>query len=127
MRASLAMMQRRAVKKPVGEGGWNIFHTDFQGVDLSNPLTNRPLESQCDQSGWPGWPCNESVERLKTQFAAESDPGKRREIATKIQAEAMRHVTHGWIGQYFKPSAYRNDLKGLLQGPIPVFWNVKKQ
>ena len=106
------MMQRRAVKKPVGEGGWNIFHTDFQGVDLSNPLTNRPLESQCDQSGWPGWPCNESVEKLKTQYAAESDPGKRKEIAIKIQAEAMRHVTHGWIGQYFKPSAYRKELKG---------------
>ena len=118
--------QERAIKKPPKEGGWNIFHTDFQGVTISNPLTNSPLAAACDGGGWPGWPCDEKIEELKVKFAQEPDFSKRKEIAIEIQKEWSKHITHGWIGQYFKPTAWRTSLKGLIKAPVPVFWNVSK-
>ena len=118
------VMERRVVQGPTSEGGWNIFHTDFQGIDLANPLTNRPLGSDCGKTGWPGWPCDEKISALLAKFAAEADPAVRKDIAVEIQAEAMQYVTHAWFGQFYKPAAYRG-LEGVLKGPAPVFWNLK--
>jgi peptide/nickel transport system substrate-binding protein len=118
--------QERSIRKPPEEGGWNIFHTDFQGVTIANPLTNRPLGASCDENEWPGWPCNKKIEDLKGQFSKEPDANKRKQIALEIQKEAMQFVTHGWVGQYFKPTAWRKSLQGLIKAPVPVFWNVAK-
>jgi peptide/nickel transport system substrate-binding protein len=31
------------------------------------------------------------------------------------------------IGQMQFPAAYRKSLTGVLDGPVPVFWNVEKK
>jgi peptide/nickel transport system substrate-binding protein len=37
------VVTRRASKKPVAEGGWNVFGTDFEGAEMLNPWLNPPL------------------------------------------------------------------------------------
>ncbi|HEX2944056.1 MAG TPA: ABC transporter substrate-binding protein, partial [Rhodopila sp.] len=38
-----SVVQRRALRKPPAEGGWNLFVTGFTGLDLSTPAGNLPL------------------------------------------------------------------------------------
>ncbi|MBT6138244.1 MAG: hypothetical protein HOH65_12300, partial [Rhodospirillaceae bacterium] len=45
----------------------------------------------------------------------------------KIQVRAMEVVTHAHAGQWYRPSAWRANLTGVLSGPAPFFWNVARK
>jgi peptide/nickel transport system substrate-binding protein len=120
------IMQRRQMMDPPEKGGWNMFHTDFPSMAVSSPVTNMALNSRCDRKNWPGWPCNEKIEQLRDQFVREPDPSKRKAIAVELQKEAFDFVPQGIYGQYLKLTAVRDDLKGVLFSPVPIFWNISK-
>jgi peptide/nickel transport system substrate-binding protein len=42
-----------------------------------------------------------------------------------LPVEAFQDVPYYPLGQYFRLSAFRTDLSGVLHG-IPVFWNVRR-
>ena len=46
---------RRASKKPVAEGGWNIFGTGWAGADMLDPTLNQALRTN-GEAAWFGWP-----------------------------------------------------------------------
>jgi peptide/nickel transport system substrate-binding protein len=86
--AGPAFYEQRAITKSVSEGGWSLFHTDFPGSSMANPLDNPPLFSgnkPNDLSGWPGWPMNNKIEELKRQYAFAESLKDRQEIAVEIQ------------------------------------------
>jgi len=121
------MFQRRAIKDPVDSGGWNIFHTGFALVDVANPLTHAAINSVCDGSNWPGWPCNEEIEKLRKAFSETADADKKKEIVEALQTKVMDFATHVSYGQYLKPIGYRKDVKDLITTWVgPVYWNVSK-
>jgi peptide/nickel transport system substrate-binding protein len=31
------------------------------------------------------------------------------------------------IGQYFQPIAFRKNVTGVLDAPLPVYWNIDKK
>ena len=124
--ALTTMFERRAMKVSVADGGWNMFLTGFGAVDIQNPLTNAPLNSVCDGSNWPGWPCNEKIEQLRSYFAVASTLAEKKAIATELQKTAVEFATHGWYGQYQKTHIFSTKLQGLMRAPMPVFWNVQK-
>jgi hypothetical protein len=39
----------------------------------------------------------------------------------------MEFVTHVADGQYYKVDAWRSNLKGVLNGPAYVYWNISKE
>jgi hypothetical protein len=39
---------------------------------------------------------------------------------------ALDHVTHLFYAEYFEPAAFRKELKGVLEAPVPVFWGMTK-
>jgi hypothetical protein len=40
----------------------------------------------------------------------------------------MEVVTHGHVGQWYQPAAWRKDrIDGVLNGPAPYFWNISKK
>jgi peptide/nickel transport system substrate-binding protein len=116
---------RRASKKPVAEGGWNVFGTDFTGAEMLNPFLNPPLPSNGDKA-WFGWPKDDKIEVLRNEWLQVTDSEARQEIAGKIQERAFETVPYIPTGQYLPKTAYRKNLKGALIGPALFQWNVEK-
>ena len=44
-----------------------------------------------------------------------------------VQKRAYELGTYYPTGQYTSPIAARTNVKGILSGPAPVFWNIEKQ
>ena len=69
----------------------------------------------------------EMPEKLREAFAFETDAAKQKDLAAQVQARAMDVVSYVPIGQYTYPIAYRDSIEGVIKGPIPFFWNVKRK
>lgn len=73
-----------------------------------------------------GWPKNDKIEALRASFlkAAEAEQAK---IADDIQTEGYSDSIYVLTGQYKQLTAYRSNVEGLIDSPIPVFWNIRKK
>jgi peptide/nickel transport system substrate-binding protein len=118
---------RRGKKEAPSEGGWHIFNTRSLGVELSSALTNFAMAAPCDGRGWFGWNCDEQTEKLRKEWAAETDLAKRKEIGVALQKRSAEVLPYIPVGQSFPPIAYRSNVVGLVPVPIQVFWNVEKK
>ena len=121
------LVSRRAKKEPPSEGGWNVFLTAWVAADILNPIMASGFSANCDKA-WFGWPCDEKMEQLRDAFVRETDLERQKKLAEQIQVRAMEVVTHAHVGQYYIPSAWRKDrIDGVLNGPVPYFWNITKK
>jgi peptide/nickel transport system substrate-binding protein len=121
------VVSRRTSQKPIKEGGWNMFFTNWNGADLSNPIVNFAIGGKGKNGGWFGWAENAKIESLKNDFARATTLEDQKKIATEIQKEAWDQVMYIPLGQYTQPSAWRKSLTGVLDGPAtPIFWNIDK-
>ncbi|MDE2377136.1 ABC transporter substrate-binding protein [Bradyrhizobium sp.] len=121
------VVARRAGQKPVKEGGWNMFFTNWVAADVMNPIANVSIGGRGKNGGWFGWAEDAKIEQLKDAFVHASSLDEQKKIAADIQKEALEQVIYIPLGQYLGPSAWRKQLTGVLDGPAtPVFWNVDK-
>src|ERR1700722_12624261 len=121
------VISRRTSQKPVKEGGWNIFFTNWVGADLMNPIVNFSIGGRGKNGGWFGWAEDPKIETLKDTFARASTPEEQKKIAASIQQEAYDQVIYIPLGQFTQPSVWRKSLSGVLDGPAtPIFWNIDK-
>src|ERR1700712_570958 len=121
------VVSRRTSQKPIKEGGWNMFFTNWNGADLSNPIVNFAIGGKGKNGGWFGWAEDAKIESLKNDFARATTLEDQKKIATEIQKEAYDQVIYIPLGQYTQPSAWRKSLTGVLDGPAtPIFWNIDK-
>ncbi|MDJ0388002.1 ABC transporter substrate-binding protein [Roseomonas sp. E05] len=118
------LVQRRAIKKPPAEGGWNMFNTTWAGLDMINPVVTQVLRSGGPDSAFFGWPDIPRIEALREQWLDAPDLTAQQNVAREIQAVAMREVPFLPLGQYFYKTAYRKRLKDVVDG-LFVFWNVR--
>jgi peptide/nickel transport system substrate-binding protein len=120
------LVSRRSKKEIPAEGGWNVFMTAWVAADILNPIMAAGFGAGCDKA-WFGWPCDAKMEALRNEFIA-AKPAAQPAVAEKIQVRAMEVVTHAHAGQWYRPSAWRKDrLAGVLEGPVPFFWNITKK
>lgn len=120
------LVSRRDVKKPVSQGGWNLFQTWFTGPAFLNPALHEAIAADGTKA-WFGWPSDKEIERLRSEFVREPNAEKRKEIARKIQIRAYEVVTYVPLGTYFQPVVFRSDrVHGFVKSPVPLFWNVQK-
>ena len=119
------IVQRRNSKKPLDQGGWSIFVTGFPAVDQGDPILAINLRGNGDK-GWVGWPTDAKLESLRDAWIDSGDEAEKMKLAEQIQTEALDFVSVIPLGQYMQSTAWRSDLKGLLKGPVPVFWNISK-
>jgi peptide/nickel transport system substrate-binding protein len=111
--------------KPMGEGGeWNAYVTWDFGVTLDNPLSNYNLVAQCDAGAFAGWPCDPELEAMRAAWPVAATAAEADQIAADIQKRAAEDVVFVPLGQFFTPTAYRNNVTGILPGPLVVFWNM---
>ena len=121
------LVSRRAKREPPSEGGWNVFLTSWVAADILNPIMAAGFGAGCDKA-WFGWPCDSKMEELRDAFVRTADLEKQKKLAEQIQVRAMEVVTHGHVGQWYTPAAWRKDrVEGFLEGPAPYFWNVSKK
>jgi peptide/nickel transport system substrate-binding protein len=119
------VVTRRASKKPPEEGGWHIFATGWVGADLLDPSTNVMLRANGDQA-WFGWPNDDQLEALRSEWLKANDLEDRQAIAAKIQQRAFEVVPYIPTGQYEFKTALRKNLKGYIEAPAFFLWNIEK-
>lgn len=121
------VVSRRAGQKPVKEGGWNMFFTNWVAADVMNPIANVSIGGRGKNGGWFGWAEDPKIEQLKDTFVRAASLDEQKKIAADIQKEAYEQVIYIPLGQYLAPSVWRKALTGVLDGPAtPIFWNVDK-
>ena len=119
------LVTRRASKKPIDEGGWNVFGTGWVGADQLDPSLNVMLRAN-GEGAWFGWPKDDRLEELRTQWLKANDSETRQEIAAKVQERAFEVVPYIPTGQWTDKTAYRKNVKGVISAPAFFMWNVEK-
>ncbi len=117
------LTSRRAKRDPIKDGGWNIFHTWWIGADVLNPMAI--AYSGDPAKGWFGWPSDAELETARAAFALAKDPAEQKALATKVQERLYAIGSHGNLGAFFVPVAYRKNVKGLIKSPVQFFWNIE--
>jgi peptide/nickel transport system substrate-binding protein len=118
---------RRLNTGPVDKGGWNLAHTTNSVPDQGNPLSNPFLVASGPPAAAWGWPKDEKTDELRLKFATAADEGARKAIATEIQARAYEQVLYLPLAQFTTPSAWRNNLEGVLKSPVMLLYNIEKK
>jgi peptide/nickel transport system substrate-binding protein len=121
-----ALLTRRAVKKPPAEGGWNTFSTTVTGISFADPIAFTGQAANGDKA-WFGWPSNDLQEKLRDQWATAPTLEERKKVAREMQQNGWDYVPHVILGQFFRNSAWRKNITGVIGMPEMVgFWNMEK-
>ncbi|MCF8533992.1 MAG: ABC transporter substrate-binding protein [Reyranella sp.] len=120
------LVTRRTKKEPADKGGWNVFHTYSVAADVLNPISDSYMAAN-GAKAWFGWPDDPEMEKLRDQYAKETDPAKGKALAGAIQTLALKTGQYGWLGQWYGPGATRANVSGWLKAPVPVMWNIEKK
>ena len=119
------VVQRRASKEPVDKGGWSIFCTGWEGLNLNDPAVHYPVMGN-GPAAWFGWPDNPGIEAQRSRWYEAPDAAAQKAATDEIQRLAFQDVPYVPLGQFFQPIAVRDTISGVLDSPFPIFWNVKK-
>ncbi|MFC6761540.1 hypothetical protein ACFQFQ_22135 [Sulfitobacter porphyrae] len=87
---------------------------------------NNMVNGKGPDGGWFGWPDVPKLEELRTAYATAATLEEQKDLAEEIQALAYEEGIYAPIGQYFVPTAWSNNLEGVLDAPAPLFWNISK-
>jgi peptide/nickel transport system substrate-binding protein len=118
------VVARRAQKSPPGQGGWQLFHTGTFGVDCADP-SNAWLRANGDKAMF-GWP---TIPEVEAEIAAWYDAklfDEEKAIARRLNKAALDHVVYAPLGFFLQYQAWRKNVTGIVQGPMPFFWGVSK-
>ena len=121
-----SVVARRVKKEAPDKGGWNLMLTSWVAADILNPVMAGFFNASCDKAMF-GWPCDETIEKMRDGYAKESDPAKQKQIAIDLQKYWVDHPTHVILGQWYQPAVLRTSLDGMMVAPAPVFWNMTKK
>ena len=87
---------------PAGAGGWNIFSPPGSRPTLE-PAHQCASAPRARNRGSAGR-ATRQIEKLRDQFARETDDGKKKALAEAIQVRAFEIGTHAPLGEYVNPS-----------------------
>ena len=94
------------------------------GSEVIDPAVHFGL-SGAGPGAWFGWPDLPQLDKLVTDWLRATDQIKRKQLADEIQKVALSEVTYVPWGEYFQPTAFRKNVRGVLKFAAPIFWNVK--
>jgi peptide/nickel transport system substrate-binding protein len=119
------LVTRRASMEPIDKGGWNIFPTGWVGADLLDPAVNPTLRTN-GKKGHFGWPSDDKIEALRNEWLKAATLYERKKLAAAIQERAFEVVPYLPTGQWKPVTAYHKNVKGVIQAPPYLMWNVEK-
>jgi peptide/nickel transport system substrate-binding protein len=118
------VVARRAQKSPPAQGGWNMFHTYFYGVDCVDP-TCKIIRAN-GESAFFGWP---NIPQVEAEVAAWFDAkslDEEKTIARRLNKVALDNAVYAPLGWFLNHHAWRKSVTGIQPGPLPFFWGVSK-
>jgi len=119
------VVQRRTNRGPVEQGGWSALCTNIAAVDCTTPTAHAYMRG-LGTNGAFGWPTMPEMETARDSWLDAPDVPTRQAIARDMQAMAFRDVPFYPLGQYWQPAAFRQGMSDFVRGPLPIFWNVRK-
>ena len=114
----------RSMELP-SKGGWNLSATGGLILSSSDPISNFAVAANGPNAMF-GWPDVPRIEELRAQFARTSDQAEKKRLTEEMQKQVIDEATFGPLGQYVVLTAYSAKLSGVLDAPVPLFWNIKK-
>ena len=120
------LVSRRAKKDPPDKGGWNAFLTAWVAADILNPVMAGFFNAGCDKAMF-GWPCDDTIQKLRDDYAKETDSTKQKALAEAVQVRVTEYPTHVHLGQWYQPFALRTSVDNVVAAPVTVFWNMTKK
>ena len=120
---------RRVIKDPPSQnrGAWHLAHSWAAGPVSGDPLSNNYTPTPCTGPGFFGWPCDESLEKIRRRFLGAGTIEERKALVAEFQSAMYGVVPYIPLGQFRTPSAFRSNISGVLPGPRLVMWNISKQ
>jgi peptide/nickel transport system substrate-binding protein len=119
------VVQRRASREPLDNGGWSVFCTAFNAYDFLDPAGHFPLRGNGTDGAWFGWPSIPKLEELRDAWFEAPDPETQKSLAREIQTVAMDEVSYVPLGSYLSIMARSRTLVDRVMGP-PIFWGIKR-
>ncbi|MBL6079814.1 ABC transporter substrate-binding protein [Belnapia sp. T18] len=117
--------QRRAMKNPVGQGGWSMFHSWHAGADCINPAVYNAIRASGD-GAWFGWPNIPAVETEVANWFDAPDLAAEKAVIARLNKAALDNVVYAPTGFFLGYQAWRANVSGIAKGPLPFFWGVSK-
>ncbi|MCW3149328.1 ABC transporter substrate-binding protein [Stutzerimonas stutzeri] len=118
-----ALLEQRENRASVADGGWSMFHTWWNAVDLID--TSAIAFSGDAKSGWFGWAEDAELEQLRAK-AAKASGAEKAALAAQIQQRLWDIGAFAVLGQFFEPVAFRADLQGITS-PMQFYWGVSHE
>ncbi|MEM6847685.1 MAG: ABC transporter substrate-binding protein, partial [Pseudomonadota bacterium] len=107
--------------------GWHIFPTWWTGVNMASPITNQPLVTTGDPvSAWFGWPKDEEIENLRTQFLDAASEEEQKAVIDALQKRFYEFIPYINTGQFLTPVAWRSSVTDVPEALLFLPWNLKK-
>jgi peptide/nickel transport system substrate-binding protein len=116
---------RRASRNPPAQGGWSLHNTNFPAPGIANPAVS-PIIRMNGQAAWFGWPEDAAVEAEAVRWIEAPDAATQADAMAKLQELAWDAVPFAPTGLFRLRTAFRADLSGVLQGPNPFLWNLRR-
>lgn len=116
---------RRANKNPPAQGGWNLHNTNFPAAGIANPALS-PIIRMHGERAWFGWPLDAGVEEQVQAWINAPSAEAQAAAMQRLQVLAWDAVPFAPTGLFRLRTAFRSDLSGVLQGPNPFVWNLKR-
>ena len=118
------VVARRAQKSPPTQGGWNMFLTNFYGVDCVDPTCK--IVRANGESAFFGWPNIPQVEGDVAAWFDAKSVDEEKTIARRLNNIALDNAVYAPLGWYLNHHAWRKSVTGVQPGPLPFFWGVSK-
>jgi peptide/nickel transport system substrate-binding protein len=115
---------RAAQKSPPRQGGWHMFVTGIYGVDLADP-TSIVLRANGNQQ-LNGWANNPQIEAGIAAWYDAKNLDEEKTIARRLNRLAVDYVLYAPLGMLMRHYAWRKNVSGIVQAPLPLFWGVNK-
>jgi peptide/nickel transport system substrate-binding protein len=118
------VIARRAQKTQPGQGGWHMFLSWSGGADWTNP-TGKQVRANGDDAFF-GWPNSPQVEAEVAAWFEAKSPKEEQSIMRRLNKAALDNVVHVPLGFWLSHQAWRKNVSGIVKGPLPFFWGVRK-
>jgi peptide/nickel transport system substrate-binding protein len=119
------VLQRRARRTPLEQGGWSLFVSVTPVPEYRDPLLGSLLRGN-GKDAWIGWPDIPRIEDDYNAWLDAADPAEQTRLERDIQLAAFDSVPFVPLGRYMPRVAWSKKLSAPLKGPAPVFWDVTK-
>jgi peptide/nickel transport system substrate-binding protein len=120
-----SILARRNNRNPPAQGGWHLHNTNGPAATIANPAVSFAIRMN-GHAAWPGWPMDAAAEAQVEAWIAADDQAAQNAAMRRLQEITWESLPFAPTGLFRLRTAFRRDLTGVLQGPNPFLWNLRR-